>query len=112
MASLIKQIKDSDGLGYSTDELLIHLYKIITTPILYGMLTILASIIMINYNKNSSLLFSISKGIIISVLIYYLIFVFNLMGSNGKLPIYLSISFPIMIIATFSMIGLLSVNEK
>jgi len=28
------------------------------------------------------------------------------------LPIYLSISFPIMIITVFSVIGLISVNEK
>ena len=110
--SLIKHLKDYKNLGYSTDELLIHLYKIITMPIFYGVLTILASIIMINYNKNSSLIISISKGILISVLIYYLIFIFNLMGSNGKLPVYLAISFPIMIITAISTIGLLTINEK
>ena len=112
LINLLKNLINYNNFGYSKDDLIIHLFKIIATPIFYGVLTILASIIMINYNKNSSLLFTITKGILISVLLYYMIFIFNLMGSNGKLPIYLSISFPIMIITVFSVIGLISVNEK
>ena len=84
--------KDFEKLGYSSDEILIHLLKIFTTPLIYGFLTILSAIIMFNLSRDKSLLFHII-GILISVLIYYMNFIFNSLGNNGKIPISLSIFF-------------------
>ena len=47
-----------------------------------------------------------------SVLIYYMNFIFNSLGSNGKIPIFLSIFFPLMIVSLISIIGLININEK
>ena len=85
--------KDFEKLGYSSDEILIHLLKIFATPLIYGFLTILSAIIMFNLSRDKSLLFHIIIGILISVLIYYMNFIFNSLGNNGKIPISLSIFF-------------------
>jgi len=104
--------KDYEKLGYSSDEILIHLLKLFTMPLFYGVLTILSAIIMFNFRRDKSLLFHIILGILMSVLIYYMNFVFNSLGNNGRIPIYLSIFFPILVISLVSTIGLVRINEK
>ncbi len=104
--------KDYEELGYSSDEILIHLLKLFTMPLFYGVLTILSAIIMFNFKKDKSLLFHIIVGILMSVLIYYMNFVFSSLGNNGRIPIYLSIFFPILVISLISTIGLVRINEK
>tara|TARA_B100001063_G_scaffold114305_1_gene106815 strand:+ start:1862 stop:2941 length:1080 start_codon:yes stop_codon:yes gene_type:complete len=104
--------KDYENLGYSSDEIIIHLLKLSSTPIFYGILTILAAIIMFNFTKNKSLFFHIILGILMSVVIYYIIFMFSSLGNNGKIPIIASIFMPILFISIFAIIGLIRVNEK
>ncbi len=104
--------KDYESLGYSSDEILIHLLKLFTMPLFYGVLTILSAIIMFNFKRDKSLLFHIILGILMSVLIYYMNFVFNSLGNNGRIPIYSSIFFPILVISIISTIGLVRINEK
>ena len=53
---------DYEKLGYSSDEIVIHLLQLVTTPIFYGVLTILSSIIMFNFRKDRSLIFHIILG--------------------------------------------------
>ena len=50
--------KDYEKLGYSSDEIVIHLLKLLSTPFLYGILTILSAIIMFNLKRNKSLFFT------------------------------------------------------
>ena len=109
---LFDQKKDFEKLGYSSDEIFTQLLKLITTPLVYAILTILSSIIMLNITKNSSLLVYITIGFLLSVLIYYLMFFFTSLGNNGKLPIMLSVMFPIIILSIITIIGLVSVNEN
>ena len=104
--------KDYENLGYSSDEIEIHLMKLFSTPILYAVLTILSSIIMFNLKKNKSLFFHIILGIFMSVLIYYMNFMFSSLGNNGKIPILASIFLPILFISLFAIIGLIRINEK
>ena len=104
--------QDFDNLGYSSDEIEIHLLKLFTMPLFYGILTILSSIIMFNFSKDKSLLVHIIFGILMSVIIYYITFIFSSLGNNGKIPIYLSIFFPLIIISIITMIGLVNINDK
>ena len=67
---------------------------------------------MFNFTRDKSLIFHIIIGILMSVLIYYMNFIFNSLGSNGKIPIFLSIFFPLMIVSLISIIGLININEK
>ena len=78
--------EDYERLGYSSDEILIHLLKLSTTPVMYGILAVLSAIIMFNLSRDKSLLFHIIIGILISVLIYYMNFIVNSLGNNGKIP--------------------------
>ena len=64
------------------------------------------------FSKNKSLIFHIVLGILMSVMIYYLNFIFSSLGNNGKLPVYLSIFFPLMIISLISIICLVNINDK
>ena len=103
---------DYEKLGYSSDEIVIHLLQLVTTPIFYGVLTILSSIIMFNFRKDRSLIFHIILGIFMSVLIYYMNFMFSSLGNTGKIPIIVSIFLPILFISIIATIGLIRVNEK
>jgi len=104
--------KDYQKFGYSTDEITIHLLRLFTTPLFYGALTIFSIIIMFNFTKNKSLLFHIITGVLLSVSLYYVNFIFSSLGNNGKIPVFVSIFFPLFIIFTISIIGLVNINEK
>jgi lipopolysaccharide export system permease protein len=67
---------------------------------------------MFNFRKDKSLFFYILLGIFMSVIIYYINFLFSSLGNNGKIPIIASIYLPILFISIFSIIGLIRVNEK
>jgi lipopolysaccharide export system permease protein len=112
LIALFNLKNDFDKLGYSSDEIQIHLLKLFTMPLFYGILTVLSSIIMFNFSKNRSLLVHIIFGILMSVIIYYINFIFNSLGNNGKIPIYLSIFFPLIIISIITAIGLVNINDK
>ena len=104
--------KEYEAIGYSSDEILLQILKLFTVPLFYGILTILSSVIMFNFSRNSSLLFNIILGVIMSVLIYYMNFIFSSLANNGKLPIIISIFFPLFILSFISIIGLININEK
>tara|TARA_B100001121_G_scaffold107911_1_gene95137 strand:+ start:2538 stop:3617 length:1080 start_codon:yes stop_codon:yes gene_type:complete len=103
---------DYENLGYSSDEIKIHLLKLFSTPLLYGVLTILSSIIMFNFKRDKSLFFHVILGILMSVIIYYINFMFTSLGNNGKIPVIASIFLPILFISIISIMGLIRVNEK
>ena len=104
--------KDFEKLGYSSDEIIIHLMKLFSTPLLYSVLTILSAIIMFNMKRDKSLFFHVILGILMSVIIYYINFMFSSLGNNGKIPIISSIFLPILFISIFAIIGLIRINEK
>ena len=104
--------KDYEKLGYSYDEVEIHLYQLFISPYLYGLMTVLSSVIMINIRKKTSIYFNIILGIFISVLIYYLNFLFVSLGNTGKIPPEISVFLPIIFITIVTTIGLVRINEK
>tara|TARA_B100001564_G_scaffold86000_1_gene69785 strand:+ start:2917 stop:3996 length:1080 start_codon:yes stop_codon:yes gene_type:complete len=104
--------EDYEALGYSSDEVMIHLLKLFSTPFFYALMTILSCVIMFNVNKNKSLFFHVILGIFISVMIYYLKFIFVSLGNAGVIPASISIFLPIIFITLAISIGLVRVNEK
>ena len=109
---LIKLKNDYKLLGYSTVEIQSHLHKLYSFPIYLSIMTILASIIMLNVKRNKPIIFHIVLGIFLSVLIYYFYYLFNVIGENGKIPLMLSIYLPFLILSFFILIGLVRINEK
>ena len=109
---LIKLEKDYKSIGYSIDEIKIQKHKFYSLPFLLCIMTIIASIIMV-YNKfNRNILLNLFIGIFFSVLVYYLGNFSNLLGENGRLPLILSVWFPIIILIILSTIGIVRLNEK
>ncbi len=109
---LFNLMEDYKKIGYSPDEILLHLLKLFTMPIFYGILTVLSAIIMFNLSNDKPLIFHIALGILMAVIIYYINFIFNSLASNGKIPIIASIFFPILTLSVFTIIGLIDINEK
>jgi lipopolysaccharide export system permease protein len=109
---LIKLSKDYKNLGYTTTEVRSHLNKIFSLPIYLSIMTVFSGIIMLNIKKNKPMIFYIILSILISVIIYYLNYLFNLLGENGKLPIFISIWGPLFILTILISIGLIKLDEK
>jgi lipopolysaccharide export system permease protein len=103
---------DYESLGYSTLEIDTHRHMIIAYPIYLTIMTMLSGIIMLNVKVNKSKMFNLLLGISLSVIIFYIKYFFNILGENGKIPIILSIWFPLIILSILCSIGLVRINEK
>ena len=109
---LLKLEKDYKSIGYSVTEINIQKHKFYSLPFLLTVMTIMATIIMI-YNKfKNNILMNLFLGIFFSVSVYYLSHFSNLLGENGRLPLILSVWFPVIILLSLSIIGIIKLNEK
>ena len=90
-------------MGYSNDEIMMQILKLITTPLFCSILTIVSSVIMFNFKKEKSLIFYIIIGILISVLIYYVNFVFLSLGNSGSLSIEVAVFSPIIFFSDYDL---------
>ncbi len=109
---LYKLKKDYTDLGYSSIEINSHINRIISFPFYVALMTIVATIIMLNIKYNKSKVFYLVLGIALSVIIFYITNFINILGKNGKLPMLLSIWLPLIILSIFNMIGMVRLNEK
>ena len=109
---LNKLSKDYERLGYSTTEVRVHLNKIYTYPIYFSIMTIFSSIIMLNIKRNRPMIFYLILSIFLSVVIYYLNFLSNILGENGKVPVIASSLMPLFLLTIIISIGLIRINEK
>ncbi len=109
---LIDIKKENMLLGYSSQDIDLHFLKIVTLPVYFAILVIISSIIMLNIKKNKPYVFHVLLGISLSVIIYYINNIFNVFGLTNKIPIYLSIFFPMIFLGIISIISLIRINEK
>ena len=113
--SLLKLIdlkKNYESLNYSVVDVNIQIYKILTYPLYLILMIILSAIIMFNTKQFKSNSFKIIVGLFFSVIIYYLNNFFNVMGSSEKIPLNVSIWFPLIFLTITNSIFLLKINEK
>jgi lipopolysaccharide export system permease protein len=109
---LLSMSKDYNQLGYSTLEINSHLHKLYSFPIYLMIMSLVGGILMLNIKYNKSKIVNITIGIILSVIIYYLNFFINLLGTNEKLPIIISIWLPHLILFLFCLTFLIRINEN
>ena len=112
LIQLIELQKNYNLLNYSTTEVNLQIYKIISYPIYLLLMTILSSIIMFNTKSYRSNTFKISIGLFLSVVIYYFYNFFIVMGKTEKIPVYVSILLPLLILIISNFIISLKLNEK
>jgi lipopolysaccharide export system permease protein len=112
MFELLELKKNYKILNYSLIDIHSHIYKIISYPIYLTLITIFSCIIMFNigYQKNS--FFKITLGIFLSVVIYYVNYFLNILGTNEKIPLILSIFMPLIILTIINFTSIIKINEK
>ena len=109
---LINLKKSYKSLNYSVIDLNSHLYKIVSYPIYLSLITIFAAIIMLNIGYGKNTFFTITYGIFLSVIIYYINYFFNILGTNEKIPLFLSIILPLIILSIINFTSIIKLNEK
>jgi len=76
------------------------------------LMTIFSAIIMFNIGYQKKSTFKITLGILISVVIYYINYFFNVLGTSEKIPLLLSISMPLIILSIINFTSIIKLNEK
>ena len=109
---LINLKKSYKSLNYSLIDLNSHLYKIIIYPVYLSLITIFAAIIMLNIGYGKNTFFTITYGIFLSVVIYYINYFFNILGTNERIPLFLSIILPLIILSIINFTSIIKLNEK
>jgi len=109
---LKSQYEDYKSLGYSTLEIESEINKLYALPFYLVIMILISSILMFNVKHNKSKVFNIVLGIFLSVSIYYINYFFNVLGLNERVPVILSVWFPLVILSLIALMGLLKINEK
>ena len=109
---LIELRKDYKALNYSLIEIDSHLYKVVSYPIYLTLITIFSSIIMFNIGYQKNTFYKIILGIFLSVIIYYINYFLNILGTNEKIPLILSIFMPLVMLTIINFTSIIKINEK
>ena len=109
---LEKLKKDYEKIGYSLDEITIQKQKFYSLPFLLMIMTIISTIIMVNNKFKKNIFINLLVGIFFSVVIYYISHFSSLLGENGRLPLKLSVWFPVIVLFILSSISIVTINEK
>ncbi len=104
--------KNYNSLNYSVVDINMQINKVLSYPIFLSLMTILSSIIMLGTKKLRSNTLKIVIGLFCSVIIYYIINFFNVMGSTEKINIFIAIWAPLIILTTLNSSMLIRINEK
>ena len=100
------------SLSYSTTEVDVQIQKIISYPLFFTLMTILAAIIMFNTKKYKNTTVKLAIGLFLSVIIYYMNNFFMILGNTEKIPILISIWIPLLVLLGFNSIAMIKINEK
>ena len=99
-------------LNYSLIEVDLHLLKLSLFPIYLALMTVLASIIMLNTKKYKSSILKISIGLFFSVVIYYINNFFNVLGQTEKINLIISVVTPLILLSIGNLFMVKNINEK
>lgn len=104
--------KNYKKLNYSLIDIDLHLFKILFFPFFLYLIALFSSSIMLNIKKIKSTTFKISIGLFFSVIIYYFNNFSYVLGSTEKIPIFISIISPLIVLTFINLIMLNNINEK
>ena len=99
-------------LNYSITEIDLHMLKLLSFPFNLVLIALFSSLIMLNIKQIKSSTFKISIGLFLSVIIYYLNNFLYVLGGTERISLIISISMPLVILATVNSFMLYKVNEK
>ena len=99
-------------LNYSTTEIDVQINKVISYPLYLTIMTILASIIMLNTKAFKSSAVKITFGLFLSVVIYYFNNFFNVLGNTEKINLIYSVWLPLLFLTFINLIMINKINDK
>ena len=99
-------------LGYSTTKINSYQLNIYLYPVYLSIMVCIASILMLNIGHNKPKVYYFLVGILISVFIYYINYLLNILIENQKIPLMFSSWLLPLLLVLFCMIGLVRINEK
>ena len=112
LIKLQKLKKDYKILGYSTIKINSFQLSLYIYPIYLSIMVCIASILMLNIGHNKPKVYYLLGGILISVLVYYMNYLINILIENQKIPLMFSAWITPFLLILFCLIGLVRVNEK
>ncbi len=104
--------KDYEMLGYNTEMLNGYKHRLYSYPIYLAIMVCIGSILMLNIKHNKSKIISITLGIALSVIIYYINYFFNAIIETKDVPYLTSIWGPQIILSLIIITNLIRINEK
>ncbi len=109
---LILDYKDLQNKGYNKTYLDQNLNSMLSMPFFLFIMIALASILTMNTLKKSNNFTFIIAGLISCVIIYYFKDLSLALGQTNRISLSLAAWMPVTVIALFSSIGILQINEK
>ena len=100
------------SLNYSIIEVDMQIYKIISYPFYLTLMTILSAITMFNTKRFKKTTFKITIGLFLSVIIYYVVNFFSVMGVTEKISLITAILSPMIILTSANLLMITKINEK
>ena len=110
--NLFNFTKDPNLISFSSKQVFFHLNKLFSYPIYVTLMTIVSSVVMLNLNRSRNRVFFITVGVLLSVSIYFIRYIFDTLGETKDLTPFMSIWLPILFITTITCFGLVRINEK
>ena len=100
------------NLGYSITDTNLHLLKLISYPLYFMLMTLFSSLLMYRMKYQYNTAIKISFGLFLTVVIFYINNFFTTLGSTEKIPLILSVFFPLLLLAIINGVMLEKINEK
>ncbi len=112
LLKILELKKNYELLNYSTTEIDIQIQKILSYPVYLVLMTIIATILMLNTKQFKSTTLKISIGLFFSVLIYFVNNFFNVLGNTEKISVIASVWLPLIILSIINLLMIYRINEK
>ena len=103
---------DYEMLGYNTETLNGYKHRLYSFPLYLAIMVCIGAILMLNIKHNKSKVVSITLGIILSVIIYYINYFFKVIIETKDVPYLTSIWGPQIILSLIIITNLIRINEK
>ena len=104
--------KDPNLINFSSNQIFFHLNKLYSYPFYVTLMTIVSSVVMLNLSRSRNRVFFITIGVLLSVSIYFIRYIFDVLGETKDLTPFMSIWLPILFITIITSFGLVRINEK
>ena len=110
--NILSELKQMRERGYFGEEVVVTFHKYLSLPFLLFSLVLLANFFTLKTGLKFNNFIYAFFGVLSGIFIYFLIDLSIAIGKSGKVPLSLSVWFPIITILSLSTFGLIKNNEK